>query len=322
MNWKQLLFPRQVRSWLKSARGIKAVLLGKYFTILLRLGRPAPLARYLGPRRFRGRAVLYKQGILSYVVADRYVRFAASPRPIGKLEKEFSMWRYMREHGLDAILQRSAEFHGGKDGKILETDLLSPVSREEQVAATLPIIERLVASARPVMHNDMPATISAGLQLGRHVCGGALPDRFASEDEIRDCFARELLTGISHRDLHYRNVMRDIDGRPVLIDLKSCDFNKIISIDLLNFACKYIQARGRWNYLDGAFKLQQPGWHVPELAPVLALVDLPRPIWGQLLALHALGQLAGRLKSPTDISPRFEKSLLRVLSKNWRGVPS
>ena len=164
----------------------------------------------------------------------------------------------------------------------------------------------------------MPATIGAGLRLGRLVSRGALPDSFVSEDEIRDCFARELLTGVSHRDLHYRNVMRDVDGRPVLIDLKSCDFNKIISVDLLNFACKYIQARGRWNYLDGAFTLQQPGWHVPELAPVLALIDLPRPLWGQLLTLHAFGQLSVRLKSASDINPHFEKSLLRILSKNWR----
>lgn len=320
MNRKQLFFPRQVRSWLKGARGLKSVLLGRYFTVLLQAGWPAPLSKYLGRRRFEGRAVLYKQGILSYVVAGRYVRFATSPRSSDKMRREFSMWCQLREHGLETIVQRSAEFHDGEDGKILETDLLSPISREEQMAVTLPIIATLVASAKPVMHNDMPATIGAGLQLSRLIARGSLPDSFACEDEIRDCFARKLMTGISHRDLHYRNVMRDNDGRPVLIDLKSCDFNKVISIDLLNFACKYVQARGRWNYLDGAFTVQQPEWRVPELDPVLALVDLPRSLWGQLLVLHAMGLHALKLKSVNDINPHFEMSLLRILSKNWRMV--
>lgn len=318
MNRKQLFFPRQVRSWLKRARGIKSAILGRYFTILLHLGWPAPVAMYLGQRRTQGRALLYKQGIQSYVVADRFVRFAASPRPIGKLQKEYSMWCQMREQGLESILQRSVEFHGDKGGKILETDLLLPVSREEQVAVTLPIIRTLVDTAKPVTHNDVPATIGAGLQLSRLITRGSLPDSFVSEAEIKDCFARELMTGISHRDLHYRNVMRDFDGRPVLIDLKSCDPSKVISVDLLNFACKYIQARGRWNYLDAAFALQQPEWHVPELEPVLALVDLPRSLWGQLLVLHAMGQHALKLEAPADMSRSFEKPLLRILAKNWR----
>ncbi|MFZ5675471.1 MAG: hypothetical protein ACOZAM_21140 [Pseudomonadota bacterium] len=318
MNWKQLLFPSQLRSWMKRGRRLKAAATRPVLTLLLFAGWPSPVSNYLGPRRFRARLYLFKQGIWSYVVGDRFVRFASDPRAADKLQLEYSMWNQLRELGLAAVLPRSVVLHAERASKILETDLLSLISKEEHVAVTLPIMRELVAAAKPMVHNTMPETISAGLRLGGLISEGTLPDSFANEAQIRECFAQPLLTGASHRDLHHLNVMRDVDGRPVLIDLKSCDLNRILAIDLLNFACKYLQARSRQNYLEVAFAVHQSDWHVPELEPVMALVDLPRPLWGQILVLHGLGLHALKLRSPDAVGMHIQRPLRRILARDWR----
>lgn len=317
MNWKQLLLPQPVHSAFKHARRLKTALMRPWLTLLLRLGWPRPAARELGARRFKSQVVRNKQGILCVVTEGRFLRFAATPRGIAKLEREFSMWRLLRENGLAAILPRFAALQDGAGVRILETELLQPIRKEDHAVVTLPIVKALMAAARPVVSAKLPTEVEAGLQLARDLCGGALPPFFASESDIRKAFARPLMTGISHQDLHYRNAMRDVDGRPVLIDLKSCESDRIVSIDLLVLACKYLQARGRQTMLDAAYSGQQQSWQIPELDPILALVDLPRPLWGQILALRFIGLNTLR-RAPTDINPLFQKLLLRVLDRDWR----
>jgi hypothetical protein len=303
---------------MKRGRRLRAAATRPVLTLMLFAGWPSPVSDYLGQRRFGARLYLYKQGIWSYIVGGRFIRFASHPRAANKLQLEYSMWSQLRELGLEAVLPRSVEFHAEKGSKILETDLLSPISTEEHVAVTLPIMKELVAAAKPVVHNSMPETISAGLRLGGIISEGTLPDSFANEAQIRECFVQPLLTGASHRDLHFLNVMRDVDGRPVLIDLKSCGLNRVLAIDLLNFACKYLQARSRQNYLDVAFEVHQPDWYVPELVPVMALVDLPRPLWGQILVLHGMGLHALKLRSPDAVGMHIQRPLRRILARDWK----
>jgi len=318
MNWKQLL-PKSAYSSFKRARLLKRAVVRPCLTLLLRLGWPRTLAEYLGSRRFHGRVFLYRQGILSVAASDRFVRFATEQRPMDKLHREYSMWRLLREHGLERIVVRTMTFQACANGKVLETDLLRPVPREEQVAVTMPIVHALMAAAKPTVHKGMPATVEAGLQLARVIAEGALPSSFASEAEIRNSFAQELMTGISHRDIHSRNIMRDVDGRPVLIDLKSCEVNRVVSLDLIIFACKYRQVRRLENLVESAFLLQQQGWRVTELEPVLDLVDLPRPFWAQIFVLHFMGLQALKLDSLDNVNPLFRKLFFRILSRNWHG---
>lgn len=320
MNWKQLLFPRAVHSAFKRARRAKTAFAKPWLTWQLRLGRPRPMARYLGALRHHSQVVRSKQGILYVVAGDRFLRFAAQPRAIAKLEREFAMWQLLRAEGLAAILPHAMTLHDVAGGKILESDRLRPIRKEEHAAVTLPIVTALMSAARPVTPEGPPATVEAGLEFARAISGGALPARFAAESDIRACFTRPLMTGISHKDLHYRNVMRDDAGRPVLIDLKSCEPGRIVAIDLLAFACKYLQAQGQQTLVDAAFAAQQRNWRIDELEPVLNLVDLPRELWGQIFILHVIGLHMQKRASTEEINPLLRALFLRIISKDWRSA--
>lgn len=318
MNWKQLLFPRAVHSAFKRARRAKTALAKPWLTAQLRLGRPAPLARYLGALRHGSQVVRKKQGIVYAVAGDRFVRFAAGPRAMAKLGREYDMWQTLRREGLAAILPHSLALHDVPGGKILESDRLRPIAKEEHAAVALPIVQALLSKARPAVPSGLPATIEAGLAFARQVSGGALPQSFASESDIRDAFARPLMTGISHKDLHYRNVMRDDQGKPVLIDLKSCEPERVVAIDLLALACKNLQAQGKQTLVDAAFAAQQRSWRVNELEPILALVDLPQPLWGQIYLLNVIGLHATKRKGGEGVDPFSRALFLRILAKDWR----
>lgn len=316
MNWKQLLLPRAVHSAFKRGRRAKTALAKPWLTMRLRLGRPAPMARFLGQSGKDSQVVRSKQGILYVVSGPRFLRFAGEPRAVAKLEREYAMWQLLRAEGLAAILPDTMDLHEVPGGKILESGRLRPITREEHAAVTLPIVEALLAKAHPEVPGGLPATIAAGLDFARQICGGALPASFVRENDIRDAFARPLMTGISHKDLHYRNVMRDEAGRPVLIDLKSCAPQRIVAVDLLAFACKYLQAQGRQTLVDAAFAGQQGDWRLPELAPILALVDLPRPLWGQIFLLQLIGLHAEKRGDDTNSLSRT--LFQRILGKDWR----
>jgi hypothetical protein len=318
MNWKQILFPRYVRNCFKNARLVKNAVFPQWLTLLLALGKPKPVAQYLRGRGLRGRVVLRKQGILSLRAGQQFLRYAASPRAIGKLQSEYFSWCRLREYGLGGIIQRSMKLQALESGTLLETDWLRPIRKEEQAAVTLPIIRALLTTAKPVVHDGLPPTIAAGLRLAQQVYGGVLPDTFVVETEIRKCFSGALMTGVSHGDLHFRNVMRDGDGRPVLIDVKSCAFEQILSLDLITFAGKYLANKNGCNMLDAAFSAQRCGWQLAELDRALAFIDLPRPLWGPILAVHTLGRLALKRTPGQQPNPLIRKLLFRVLSKDWR----
>lgn len=315
MNWKQLLLPRAVHSAFKRARRAKTALAKPWLTMQLRLGRPQPMARYLGASRKDSEVIRSKQGILYVTAGPRFVRFAAEPRAVAKLEREYEMWRVLLADGLAAILPNTMSLHDVAGGKILESDRLRPIAKEEHAAVALPIVEALLAKARPEVPGGLPATIEAGLDFARQISGGALPVSFARESDIRDAFARPLKTGISHKDLHYRNVMRDDAGRPVLIDLKSCEPGRVVAIDLLALACKNLQAQGKQTLVDAAFAAQQRDWRLPELDAILALVDLPRPLWGQIYLLQLIGLHA--TKRGEDTNSLSRALFQRILDKDW-----
>lgn len=317
MNWKQLLFPPAVHSAFKHARRAKTALVKPWLTLRLRLGWPGPLARFLGPLRYNSQVIRNKQGILYVTAGGRFVRYSAEPRGRAKLDREFAMWRLLTEKGLAGIAPTAMALHDVADGNILESERLQPIAKKDHAAVTLPIVEALLAHAHPVLPGSLPPTIEAGLAFVRLICGGELPSSFARESEIRDAFARPLMTGISHKDLHYRNVMWDAAERPVLIDLKSCEPDRIVAIDLLVLACKFLQAHGRQTMVDAAFAGQQLGWRVSALRPVLALIDLPRPLWGQIVLLHLIGLNAAKRKDAEEVNPLSRALFLRILGKDW-----
>src|SRR5688572_10450831 len=117
MNWKQLLFPRPVRALYKAARVTKNRVVSRLLTTLLFMGWPRALSSYLGSRRTKAQVFLYKQGILSVAVGDRFLRFAsgASGR---KLQREYTSWQQLREKGLASILPRSMELRTEGSGMI------------------------------------------------------------------------------------------------------------------------------------------------------------------------------------------------------------
>jgi hypothetical protein len=316
MNWKQLLFPRPVRAFYKTARVTKNKIVSRFLTRLLFMGWPHALSSYLGSRCTKAQVFLYKQGIFSVFVGDRFLRFASGASG-QKLQREYTSWQQLRDKGLASILPRSMELRTEGSGTILETDRLWPIDKEDQLNVTLPIIRELVARARPAPCG-IPTTVDAGLRFAKTLGGGSLPRTFADEDEIRDCFARDLLCGPTHQDLHFRNVMLESTGRPVLIDLKSCQLNHPLSISLLTFVCKYFQTRDGRNTIEIAYTAQQRDWRFPKLDPVLSLIDVDRHLWGPLYLLHSIGgwaQKGNRIQNHPSI---YGKLVLRILSRNWQ----
>lgn len=288
-----------------------------WLTLLLRLGRPLALASHLGADLSCARVVLHKQGIWSISAGERFFRYTTKPRPVAKLQKEFAMWQLLRVQGLANIVQKGMALRDCGEGRILESTLLRPIEVADQVKMTLPIMRALVGAAKPAVPRAVPATVEAGIQLARTACGGKLPSSFAPESAIRNCFTKELRIGVSHRDLHVYNVMQDVDGKPVLIDLKSCDADRVVSIDILVFAGKYIQARIFDNLLECVFSAQQRRWCIDDLEPVLALIDLPRRYWAHILLLHLMGIGAVAGKEQEELSPLSRQLYSRVLSRDW-----
>ena len=318
MDWKQIVMPRGLRRALKWARARRSRFTAGLLDLLLRAGRPAELARALRGRPGPVRVILFKQGILSLAGPDRFYRYARGRSGAAKLQREHEGWRLLRGEGLGEIVVPWMHFGPLRSGVLLETPLLSPVGLEDQVAASRPLIEALARAARPVRHPALPPTVAAGLGLVRHVAGGVVPERFASETALCEALSAPLLTGISHRDLHCRNVMRAEDGRPVLIDLKSCAPDQVLSLDLLIFACKYQAIRNRVNVVENAFELQRRGWDMPGLEPILSLIDLPRPLWGPAVTLHALGQVDLKRSEPAAPGSVLGGLLRRLLQRDWR----
>ncbi len=321
MNWKQILFPGPMRRAFKRMRRINVGLQGQWGTLLLLVGRPRAVAERLGRERFGARVVLNKQEILSLIAGDRFIRYAAKAGGAGKLEREYEAWLSLKSYGFDEILPRTLTLHRDGRGTFLEVERLWSIRRNEQLAVSLPIVRTLLAHAKPVRHDRLPATVEAGLQLARKVAGGSLPATFASEQDIRQAFNASLLTGMSHEDLHFRNVMRDGEGRPVMVDLKSCSADRILALDVLAFACKYLEAQERRNTIDMAYVALRRKWQIPPLYDVLCQVDLPRAAWAPIYVLHAIGRLARKLQPGAEPNPIFARLLARVISRDWRLPP-
>lgn len=318
MKWKQLILPRHLYRIYKLGRLWKNQAKLPWLTMLLRFGQPSPLARQLGTDRRQARVILHKQGIWSIAAGARFIRYTTKPKSVVKLQKEHAMWHLLRERGLTDMVHPSIVLSTCGRGVALETGLLRQIGMDDQVAMTVPIMRALMAAARPALPEALPPTVEAGIRLGRQACGGELPASFAPESAIRDCFARQLRIGVSHQDLHVYNVMQDAGGKPILIDLKSCDVDRIVSIDILMFAGKYIQARMFDNLLECVFSAQQRGWRVAELEPALALIDLPRAYWSHILILHLMGVgSAGTDGNQKEISSISRQLYQRILSRDW-----
>jgi hypothetical protein len=317
MDWKQILMPRPLRRSLKRARGFNNALAARVLNIALALELPIPLRRALRQRRTVARVVLYKQRIVSLVGTDRFLRYARGKGGLRKLQREYSAWQELRQNGLGGILVPEMRLLAAGDGQVLELPLLQEIGREEEISALLPILRALAKTARSVRHPAAPPTVAAGLNVVRRACGGTIPESFVVEGPFAKAFEQPLLTGYSHGDLHRRNIMRDAEGRPVLIDLKSCAADRVLALDILIFACKYMASRNRLSIIENAFALQRAGWAVPELEPVFELVDSPRAVWGPAVTLHALGQAALKKSDHKPIHPALAVLLRRSMARDW-----
>jgi len=284
----------------------------------LAAGRPAALAAHLREHQPGAKVVRHKQHILCLATEDRFLRYASRPRAIAKLRRELAGWEELKAYGLAPILPRMLRLDALGPGVLLDTERLRPITLAEQLAATVPIIAALAAAARQGLAGALPPAVEAGLALARSAGGGSLPAAFADEADIRAAFACPLRIGPSHQDLQLSNVMRDADGRPVLIDLKSYVADQVLALDVLTFACKYRAAREGSNVVDQAFAAQRRGWEVTELAPVLAFVDLPRPLWGPIFALYCIGRVASKSGGTDRPNAVMRRLLANLLARDWR----
>lgn len=318
LDWKQALLPRRVGLARKRAKRRFATVRCWAASVLFAAGRPTSLAAYLRKHELPAKVVGQKQHILYLATEDRFLRYARRPRAVAKLRRELAGWEALKAQGLGQILPRTLRLEALGPGILLESERLRPVTFGEQLAATIPIIAALADRARPAVAGALPPTVESGLALARSVAGGSLPATFADEPAIRAAFARPLRIGPSHQDLHGANVMRDEDGRSVLIDLKSYGADRVLAIDVLTFACKYLAAREGFNLVDQAFAAQRRGWEIRELAPVLAFIDLPRQLWGPIFVLYCFGRMASKSSRAQNPNAVMGRLLANLLARDWR----
>lgn len=290
---------RQMRAWRRlkyraigTATGCRLRLQATPLGNALSRHRYAALISFLEARSSPAHVLWSKQRILSLRCGDELIRYAEAPKGIALLEREYGSWRCMRQLGLDHIAPRAMRLIPLDQGVVLTTGLLQPIRPKtaqswwalEQVIA--PLVERC-ERATPTL----PPTVEKGMVLVRHLTGGRLPAWFGPEEAIRACFAQPLRVGFFHGDLHPGNVMRGPEGRPVLIDLKSCGTGRIAALDLLRFVIGRYPDDLVTNSLSRIVRAQATGWDMPEIQPFLRHIDLPRQLWGPIYLLHFLGSV-------------------------------
>ena len=229
MKIRQLFLPRTVRMLFKKSRWAGVSMRARVLTWGLHLGLPRWVAKHVAARGGSGRVVVSKQGVMGIVTAQEYLRFTREEKARHRLREEFESWQLMRRSGFADLIARFMELRELPEGLVLAAEPLWPIGKEARHNYMLPVAQRFAAAANPLPHEALPPTIAAGLSLARMAMGGALPENFATESELAEAFRKPLLTGFSHQDLHWRNVL-DRDGRPVLIDLKKCQPGRILAL--------------------------------------------------------------------------------------------
>ena len=268
------------------------------------------MARELAAQGLRGRVVVAKQGVLGIITPVAYLRFTQSAKAINRLADEVMNWRRLNEAGFGDIIARFMDIRELEHGTVVSVEPLAPIAKDNHLEMMLPLVRRLAAAAAPVPRQELPDGIAAGLALAREIGISDLP-----EQELRDAFSSPLLTGISHQDLHWRNVLHR-NGEPVLIDLKKCQPGRLLSLDILNMACLSRAATNGANVVAQAHEAHRRGWSDAKLAPILSLVDLPRNLWGPAYVLHVAGQY--RLRQQGASAWAEEMLFRRALEKDWR----
>lgn len=310
MKIRQLFLPRPLRVLFKKGRRAGVQVRGAVLTAGLRAGFPRWVACDLARQGLSGRIVVAKQGVLGVITPSAYLRYATTAKARLRLTEEAANWQRMREQGFGDIIARFADSRELPEGMVLAMEPLAPIAKEGHTRMMLPLVRRLVAASVPQHHAELPSSIAAGLDLAHEL--GSLPP--ASETELRAAFADPLRTGHSHQDLHWRNVLHR-RGEPVLIDLKKCQPGRLLCLDLLNMACLSLAARTGGNVLSLAHEAHRAGWNDPDLAPLLALVDLPRAVWGPAYVLH----LSGIYRLGRKAEPGWAEDVLfrRILEQDW-----
>jgi hypothetical protein len=310
MNTRQLFLPRPFRILFKKGRRIGARIRASLLTLKLNAGFPYWIAAYLSEQALSGSVVLSKQGVLGILTSKQYLRFAQSPKARKRLKQEIEGWRSMRAAGHGDMVVRFMEAHELPEGLVISAEPLSPVSAEQHLQVIFPIVRRLAAAATPRTPEKLPESIIAGLAFAKDV-GADLVRNFVAEEELQAAFSQPLLTGHFHKDLHWCNVLHR-NGEPVLIDLKKCQPDRLLCLDIINIACMSLTATTGANVVSLAYDAHRRGWSDLELAPLLSLVDLPRTLWGPAYVLHTAGLY--RLKR----SAWGEEVLFRrILQQDW-----
>jgi hypothetical protein len=306
VNWIELMLPVQVRRRVRDFRRLRFDLTGVVIDRRLRLqrsglGRLLPLRRYadlvdfLDQHGLSARVQWRKQQVLSARCGRQFLRYATRPKGMRIIEAEYGNWLLLKAADLGHIAPRTMRLTRLGGGLVLTTDVLETIPRDsdEATAALDRVIRALIARCGQVVPG-LPPSVAEGLTLARHLAGGSLPAWLGPEEEIRAAFERPLRVGFFHGDLHSRNVMRNEDGRPVLVDLKSCGPERIVALDLLRLAVGRYPDDLRTGPVGKIAKAEAAGWDLPAVQPFLQHIDLPAKLWGRAYALHVLGSVAGK----------------------------
>jgi hypothetical protein len=315
MNARQLFLPRPLRILFKRGRRIRARMRGHWLTLKLEAGHPRWVASYLAELGVPGRVVVEKQGVLGVLTPQQYLRFTELPKSRMRLEREVEGWTRMKAAGYGDILVSFMDVRNVPEGLVVATEPLAAIDEKRHLETMLPLVQRLVRGAAPKAPEKLPDSIAAGLDFAREA-GIDLAAHHIDEADVRQAFSRSLLTGYSHRDLHWRNVLQR-NGKPVLIDLKKCEPDRLLCFDILNMVCLSLAATDGANVATQAYEAHLRNWNDPALQPFLDLVDLPRSLWGPAFTLHVAGLF--RLKAQSS-SWGTDVLLRQVLQRDWRAV--
>ena len=320
-KFRKLLLPRNARDCYKQRRrrrlNLRTEIISKRIALASRVG--GPVGRTLGWPPIDGAAeisgeepelVRYKRGVYCMTISDRYVR--AARRTCGRrlLERELAAWERARALGLSSLGSPWLRRLDGGDGWTVVTDrVMAPLPREA-VWEALPQIVCPMVDRASEQRVAPPIALEFGHALMAEASKGIRVQGLPSIEALRNCFSEPRRVGFFHCDLGPHNIMV-CDGRYTLIDLKSCESNRFIDLELIRLLVRMYPDHQSSPLAVKAFEAQAEDWHRPEAAQLASLIRFPRAWWAGIYLYYAIG-LAGGIEKYSPSSLRQKLQTMRL----------
>ena len=320
----KLLLPREVRNSSKQRKrhrlDVRTEFIAQRIALASRVG--GPVGRALGWPPIDGAAepsgeglklVRYKRGVYCMTISDRYVRAARRTSGRRLLERELAAWERARALGISALGSPWLRRVDCSDGWTVVSDRVMELLPREAIWKALPGVVCPMVDCASERRVAPPMEVEFGRALMAEASKGIEVRGLPSIEVLQKCFAAPQRVGFFHCDLGPHNVMV-CDGRYTLIDLKSCESDRFIDLELIRLLVRIYPEHHSNSLAVKAFKAQADDWHRPEAAQLASLIRLPREWWAGIYLYFAIG-MAGRIEKHSPSSLRQKLQTMRSMPR-------